>query len=123
MVDLVITHGGNNTTTECFHFGKPMIVMPLFWDQYDNAQRVHETRYGIRLDTYRFGDDELRGAIDRLAGDRALRQRMALISRTIQGRRGIEQHPLLIQALTRDTTRRPRPRRLTCAAGAASRPG
>jgi MGT family glycosyltransferase len=101
LVDLVITHGGNNTTTECFHFGKPMIIMPLFWDQYDNAQRVHETRYGIRLDTYRFSDEELQGAIDRLAGDTALRQRMALISKTIQGRRGIERAADLIEATAR----------------------
>jgi UDP:flavonoid glycosyltransferase YjiC (YdhE family) len=35
-----------------------MIVLPLFWDQYDNAT-VHELGYGVRLDTYGFADDEL----------------------------------------------------------------
>jgi UDP:flavonoid glycosyltransferase YjiC (YdhE family) len=64
-VDLVVTHGGNNTVTESFFFGKPMVVLPLFWDQYDNAQRVHELGYGVRLDTYGHEPDDLRGAIDR----------------------------------------------------------
>ena len=88
LVDLVITHGGNNTTTESFHFGKPMIVLPLFWDQYDNAQRVHETGFGIRLDTYRFTDAELSGAIERLLADTELRARMAANGEVIRARQG-----------------------------------
>ena len=74
-VDVVITHGGNNTVTECFHFGKPMVVLPLFWDQYDNAQRVDELGFGMRLDTYRFEDGELTGAIDGLLADAGLKPR------------------------------------------------
>ncbi len=71
-VDLVITHGGNNTTTECLHFGKPMVVLPIFWDQHDNAQRIDETGFGIRLPTYSFGEGDLPAAIDRLLADAEL---------------------------------------------------
>jgi MGT family glycosyltransferase len=86
---LVITHGGNNTITECLHFGKPMIVLPLFWDQHDNAQRVDELGLGVRLDTYRFTDAQLHGALDRLLGDTALRDRLARAAAVIQGRQGL----------------------------------
>jgi MGT family glycosyltransferase len=64
--DLVITHGGNNTVTESIHFGKPMVVLPLFWDQHDNAQRMAECGFGVRLPTYEFEDAHLHEAIDRL---------------------------------------------------------
>ena len=101
LVDLVITHGGNNTTTEAFHFGKPMIVMPLFWDQYDNAQRVHELGFGQRLDTYGFADEELIGAVDRLLGDELLHRRMATNAEVIRSRRGTLIAADLIEGLTR----------------------
>jgi MGT family glycosyltransferase len=99
LVDLVITHGGNNTTTEAFHFGKPMIVMPLFWDQYDNAQRVHELGFGQRLDTYGFADDELIDAVDRLLADEPLHARMAANAEVIRERRGTLKAADLIEAL------------------------
>ena len=88
-VDLVITHGGNNTTTESLHFGKPMIVLPLFWDQYDNAQRIHELGFGIRLDTYSFTDTEMLGALDTLLGDHDLRQKLAKQGERIRARDGL----------------------------------
>ena len=82
--DLLITHGGNNTVCEGFHFGLPMIGLPLFWDQYDNAQRLRETGFGDRLDTYAWTDDELIGAVNRLLTDERLRERMRTNAAAIQ---------------------------------------
>jgi UDP:flavonoid glycosyltransferase YjiC (YdhE family) len=99
LVDLVITHGGNNTTTEAFHFGKPMVVLPLFWDQYDNAQRVDETGFGVRLPTYGFEPDELTGAIDELVGNVELRTRLAGIGAEIRARDGVAKAAAAIESV------------------------
>jgi MGT family glycosyltransferase len=101
-VDLVLTHGGNNTVTECFHFGKPMVVLPVFWDQYDNAQRVDELGYGVRLDTYAFEEAELTGAIDRLLGDEALSARLSGVSSALQASPGNVHAADLIEKLVRE---------------------
>jgi MGT family glycosyltransferase len=98
-VDLVITHGGNNTTTECLHFGKPMVLLPLFWDQYDNAQRMDELGFGIRLPTYAFADGELTGAIDKLLADTALRNRLAALGERIRARDGLRCGADVIEAV------------------------
>jgi UDP:flavonoid glycosyltransferase YjiC (YdhE family) len=106
-VDLVITHGGNNTVTECLHFGKPMIVLPLFWDQYDNAQRMDELDFGTRLPTYAFEPKELTAAIDALldgpaADDR--RARAANVAARLQASPGTVRAADLIERLAREGT-------------------
>jgi UDP:flavonoid glycosyltransferase YjiC (YdhE family) len=102
LADLVITHGGNNTTTECLHFGKPMIVLPLFWDQYDNAQRMDELGFGARLDTYGFTDAQMHEALGRLLADGALRERLAGAGQVIRARDGVAQAAGLIEGAARD---------------------
>jgi UDP:flavonoid glycosyltransferase YjiC (YdhE family) len=101
-VDLVITHGGNNTVTEAFHHGKPMIVLPLFWDQVDNAQRVDETGFGRRLSTYGFRDEELTDAIDELLDDRDLANRLAAMSARIKASSGTVRAADLIERVGLD---------------------
>ncbi len=101
LTDLVITHGGNNTTTECLHFGKPMIVLPLFWDQHDNAQRVAELGLGARLDTYHFTDDQMHAAIGRLLGDESARTRLARSAAQIQAKDGLTAAADLIEKAAR----------------------
>ena len=100
-VNLVITHGGNNTVTEAFHHGKPMIVLPLFWDQVDNAQRVDETGFGRRLATYDFRDEELTDAIDELLADRALRGRLDAVSARLKANPGTVRAADLIERVAR----------------------
>jgi UDP:flavonoid glycosyltransferase YjiC (YdhE family) len=95
-VDLVITHGGNNTITEALHFGVPTIVLPLFWDQHDNAQRMDETGCGIRLPTYTFEQDAMSDAIDRLLADRPLAERLEAMSRRLRAAPGNERAAELI---------------------------
>ncbi|TGD90639.1 glycosyl transferase [Mycolicibacterium sp. CH28] len=89
LVDAVISHGGNNTTTEALHFGKPMIVLPLFWDQYENAQRIDELGLGIRLDTYHFADDQLVEALERVLTDAEMRTRVDQIGAAVRDRDGL----------------------------------
>jgi MGT family glycosyltransferase len=104
LVDIVITHGGNNTVTEAFHFGKPMILLPLFWDQHDNAQRVHESGFGVRLDTYGFSDEQMHHAMDGLLSDAALRARLDAVGKTIRSRDGVVEAALRIEAEGRHPT-------------------
>jgi len=99
VVDLVVTHGGNNTITETFYFGKPMVVMPIFADQWDNAQRVHEKGFGIRLDAYQCSESELLTAIDKLLNDKILIQNLKNISQRIQSDNSIVKLPQIIEQL------------------------
>ena len=84
LVDLVITHGGNNSVTETFALGKPMIVLPLFADQFDNGQRLQETGYGIQLHPYHHTEKQLIHAIDQLLYDEQLKAKLQRASARIQ---------------------------------------
>ncbi len=93
----MITHGGNNTVTECLHFGKPMVVLPVFWDQYDNAQRIDETGFGIRLDTYEHDPAELPAALDQLLAMPGCATAWRRISARLRDVRGTERAADLIE--------------------------
>lgn len=84
LIDLVITHGGNNTVTETFAQGKPMIIMPLFCDQLDNGQRLVETGLGVCLEPYDFDEQQLLSSIDRLLMDKKLADKLYRASERIK---------------------------------------
>ena len=76
-----------------------MIGLPLFWDQYDNAQRLDETGFGARLPTYDWTEDQLIGTVNRLLDDDDLRSRMRANAATIQEEPGRVKGADLIERL------------------------
>ncbi len=48
-VDLVVTHGGNNTVQESLAAGRPMVVVPFGGDQLANARRVERLGVGTAI--------------------------------------------------------------------------
>jgi MGT family glycosyltransferase len=58
-VDLVIGHGGNNSTNETLAAGKPLIILPVGGEQGDNASRVEYLDVGLRVDIQQFDATEI----------------------------------------------------------------
>ncbi|XP_053615383.1 UDP-glucosyltransferase 2-like isoform X2 [Plodia interpunctella] len=61
---LFITHGGLLSTTEAVHFGKPIIGIPVFGDQFNNIDRAVRKGFALRVDLAYDMKDHLRAAID-----------------------------------------------------------
>lgn len=90
LVDLVITHGGNNTVLESLYFGKPMIISPLFYDQYDNAQRISEKGYGHRINVYKCEPEQLLNLIETVINDTNMKERCEKLSEKMKSSKSTE---------------------------------
>ncbi len=74
-VDLVVTHGGNNTVQECLALGKPMLMVPFGGDQIENAARVERLGVGEALNPTRLDREQVRDAAVRVVAASQLRSR------------------------------------------------
>lgn len=61
---LFITHGGLLSTTETIKFGKPIIGIPVFADQFANVGRAVEKGFAKRVDLSYEVASELKVAIE-----------------------------------------------------------
>lgn len=63
-VDAVVCHGGHNTVSEALSHAKPLVVLPIAYDQSYVAGTVTDSGSGIRLNFNRFKASQLREAVN-----------------------------------------------------------
>ncbi|KAH9393414.1 hypothetical protein TYRP_021753 [Tyrophagus putrescentiae] len=73
-----------NSFTETFAAGKPMLVLPVSGDHLDNAQRIEEKGYGLRLPPHDFTEEQLTQAVKKLLTDQELISKARVAGERIQ---------------------------------------
>lgn len=87
--DVFLTHAGMNSTMEALHTGVPMVAIPQMNEQRANALRVEELGFGSHLAKEETDTGKLREAVDAVAGDQALSDRVRAMGermRQVDGR-------------------------------------
>jgi UDP:flavonoid glycosyltransferase YjiC (YdhE family) len=74
----VVHHGGAGVMYECIRAGKPALVWPLDYDQFDHAARMEHAGVGRRLRRWR----ELPDALASVLRDDGVRARVAAMQRS-----------------------------------------
>jgi MGT family glycosyltransferase len=60
---VVVTNGGSSTVRQALALGVPLVVVPMEWDQFENAQRISSAGAGIRLSVSACTPARLRRAV------------------------------------------------------------
>ena len=81
--DLAITWGGAGTIRECVNFGVPMLVFPVWTDQFGNAARVLSRNLGIRGHFLRVSPTQMTEMVGRLLNDKAIRSSVDDVQRQL----------------------------------------
>lgn len=97
--DVVVHHGGNNTTNECLYYGVPAVVMPYAWDGFDNATRVDETGHGVSLHRSEWDDEELADAIRTCLTDDEIQANVSAAAEHMQAADGTAKAARLLDEL------------------------
>lgn len=99
-VSVVVTHGGAGTVMASLAEGVPMVVVPLKWDQPDNAQRVVEAGAGVRLSPGRCTPRRLREAVEHVLSEPRYRHGAQQLASSFNRLGGPAQAAELLESLT-----------------------
>ncbi|XP_037704992.1 UDP-glucuronosyltransferase 1-6-like isoform X2 [Choloepus didactylus] len=75
-----ITHAGSHGIYEAICNGVPMVMMPLFGDQMDNAKRMETRGAGVTLDVLDMTSEDLANALKAVINDKSYKENIMHLS-------------------------------------------
>jgi MGT family glycosyltransferase len=101
-VDMVIGHGGNNSTNETLAAGKPLIVLPVGGEQTDNASRIEWLGAGQRLNIHKFTEADVARVVAEIHANPHYAERTRELAAAITQSAGPQSASRLIAKLARE---------------------
>lgn len=88
--DVIITHGGLNTALEALSEGKPMVIIPMGYDQPSVAARLKRLKVAEIVEKEEVSEQTIYEALLKILGDRCYRDAAVLLQKKISHEEGIE---------------------------------
>jgi MGT family glycosyltransferase len=100
-----VVHGGSGSTLGALAAGLPLVVVPLFADQPENARRVAEVGVGIAVEPAREDPSAtiapLRAAIESVLADPSYRERAGALADELRAEPSVDEAVPLLERLDR----------------------
>ncbi|MCF6370340.1 hypothetical protein LXM96_15945 [Rhizobium sp. TRM95001] len=99
--DLCITHGGLNTVMDALEFGKPLLALPIAFDQPGVSARIIHHGAGLRLSPHLITVGKIRKALAKLLSDTGYAKRAKDIGGSITTAGGLRRAASIIESAVR----------------------
>jgi MGT family glycosyltransferase len=107
-IDVLVGHGGVNTTCEALAHGIPVVLAPIRHDQPELARQVVAAGAGLRVRFRRSGPDELAAAIGTVLTDPAYRTAARRIAASFRAAGGAAEAAAQVERLQKTVSERRR---------------
>jgi UDP:flavonoid glycosyltransferase YjiC (YdhE family) len=97
--DICVTHGGQNTVLDALGAGKPLLIMPIAFDQPGIAARVEHHGLGIKMSVRRLTVSKAEKALSVLLAESSFRERAEAFSGAVAAAGGAAQAALAVERL------------------------
>ena len=98
-LDVLVTTGGTGTVLAALCAGVPQVIVPMAWDQPENAWRIAEAGAGIRIAPGDCTPENIRAAVDRVLTDDSFKRNARRLGAELARYGGADQAAELLEVL------------------------